>query len=74
MMVGKTTRKTRMDIAATMDKSATAQPSKTGEPKTPPLIIVVALLLLMRNNKRRKTGYCLGLTVWYPSSRGEDLQ
>jgi len=48
-MVGKMTRKTRMDIADAMDKSATAKPNKTGEPNTPPPIMVK---LLMSNNKR----------------------
>lgn len=45
-MVGKITRKIRMDIAAAMDKSATAQPNKNGESNAARLIIIMVVLLI----------------------------
>ena len=46
IMVGKITRKIRMDIAAAMDKSATAQPNKNGESNAARLIIIMVVLLI----------------------------
>lgn len=45
-MVGKMTRKMRMDIAAATGKRTTTQPMKIGEAATVPLVIVVIMMML----------------------------
>jgi hypothetical protein len=45
MMVGKMTRKMRMDIAAATGKRTTTQPMKIGEAATVPLVTVIMTVL-----------------------------
>lgn len=45
-MVGKMTRKMRMDIAATTGKRTATQAMKKGEAATVPLVIVVIMMML----------------------------
>lgn len=46
-MVGKMTRKMRMDIAATTGKSTTTQQMKIGEAVTVPLVIVIIMMMVL---------------------------
>ena len=46
-MVGKMTRKMRMDIAATTGKRTATQAMKIGEAATVPLVVIVVIMMML---------------------------